>query len=134
MACIRVNICDMTYDGAAETNPLYITALYISAPFSLPPPLDGQRLLRAPIDILAIALFAHAAIYLAMSGSRVREQSSPSSPPPRCIALSVAALSSEQMQPTRSLKHFFFYFILGIIASCLCCVTFNNAFDNLWKS
>jgi len=38
MACIRVNICDMTYDGTAETNPLYITALYISAPFLHPTP------------------------------------------------------------------------------------------------
>lgn len=28
----------MTYDGAAETNPLYITALYISAPLLSPPP------------------------------------------------------------------------------------------------
>lgn len=36
----------MTYDGATETNPLYITALYISAPFlhgSLTPAANGLR-------------------------------------------------------------------------------------------
>jgi len=35
----------MTYDGTVETNPLYITALYISAPFLHPTP--SRRLMAA---------------------------------------------------------------------------------------
>lgn len=48
----------MTYDGAAETNPLYITALYISAPFlrTALTPSTARRLLRTPIDTLTIVV------------------------------------------------------------------------------